>query len=185
MIKIKKTSRPVLFGLFLITFGLISCTQHSPLSTVQSFSPARYSGVWHEIGRLPNPFERNIIAARATYQLRQDGSISVLNEGIKADGKKNSITGRATPVGDVKEGKLKVRFDPFPASLFAGDYWVLFVDTSYQNAIVGSPNRKLLWLLSKNPKASLKTFQSPLEKLSKKGFPTEKIILNPKRILSH
>ena len=167
---------------FLASLGLVSCQSGVPPKTVSNFQPARYVGEWHEIARLPNPFEKGLVAAKATYGLNQDGSLSVKNEGLKNDGRQTSITGRATPMGDISEGKLKVRFDKFPVSLFAGDYWILDLNSSYTRAIVGSPNRKTLWLLSKNPKDTPGDFTEAMNQVAAQGFDFSPLIKNPRRL---
>ncbi|MBT8045084.1 MAG: lipocalin family protein [Verrucomicrobiae bacterium] len=156
----------------------------APLTTVNHFSPKKYAGQWHEIARLPNFFERGVVAARATYQVLPDGRLSVFNEGLKANGKRTSIRGIATPVGRTPDGeaKLKVRFNRFPASLFAGDYWVLDLNRAHTHAIVGSPNRKFLWLLSKDPTATPLDFSKGIERMKTNGFRLDQLITNPRRI---
>ena len=105
---------------------LASCSKSlPPIQTVQNFDLNRYDGEWHELARLPNRFERDLIAAKATYGVGLEGPVRILNEGLKSNGEPTRITGSAKLVGD---GKLEVRFDPFPANLFPGDYWVLWID---------------------------------------------------------
>ena len=169
-----------LLSIFILPLLFLSCTPSlPPLQTVKNLDLNRYDGEWHEIARLPNRFEKDIIAAKATYGVGLHGPVRVLNEGLKSDGKTTRITGSAKLVGD---GKLKVRFDPFPANLFSGDYWVLWVNESYTRAIVGSPDRKYLWLLSKDPKDLLPDFVEPLQMMKNQGFQTDQLFQNPKRL---
>ena len=166
----------------LSAFALLLCAcskSQPPLQTVKNFQLDRYDGEWHEIARLPNRFEEGLVAAKAIYGVGLDGPVSVHNKGLKEDGKTTSITGTAKVVGD---GKLEVRFKPFPANLFAGKYWVLWVNRSYTKAIVGSPSRKFLWLLSKNPDVVASDFIEPLQLVKAQGFDIESLIENPKRL---
>ena len=174
-------------ALFVISSVFVSCaskTERTPLPTVQNLRPEAYTGVWHEVARLPNFFERNVVAARATYGLLPDGAISVFNEGLKADGKETSIRGKATTVGSTPDGeaKLEVRFDQFPASLFAGDYWILDLNDAHAKAIVGSPDRKFLWLLSKDPDSTPADFSDGIRRMESLGFEMDELIVNPRRI---
>ena len=163
-----------------------SCTRPSqpPLATVKNFSPEKYAGQWHEVARLPNFFERDLVAAKATYVLLTDGKLSVYNEGLKENGKRTSIRGAATAVGGTPDGeaKLEVRFDRFPASLFVGDYWILHLNDAYTLAVVGSPNRKFLWLLAKDPEAKVDDFTAGIKLMKASGFAMEELIHNPWRI---
>lgn len=160
-----------------------SCSPQAPApQTVSKLDKDRYAGEWHEIARLPNTFEKGLVAATATYGVNRDGTISVRNDGLKEGGETTSIEGTAKPVKDGEPGKLEVRFDRFPANLFAGDYWILDVDSGYRRALVGSPDRKFLWLLSKNPSAKRSDFDRQIEKAEELGYDTSELFFNPKRI---
>ena len=100
-------------------------------------------------------------------------------EGLKSNGEPTRITGSAKLVGD---GKLEVRFHPFPANLFPSDYWILWIDEDYERAIVGTPDRKYLWILSKDPADILSDFTEPLQMIKAQGFEIEKLLENPKRL---
>ena len=159
---------------------LISCSESlPPIQTVQNFDLNSYDGEWHELARLPNRFERNLIAAKATYGVGLGGPVRILNEGLRSNGESTRIMGTAKPVGD---GKLEVRFDPFPANLFPGDFWILWIDENYERAIVGTPDRKYLWILSKDPGDILSDFTEPLQMIKAQGFEVERLIENPKRL---
>ena len=159
---------------------LASCSKSlPPIQTVQNFNLNRYDGEWHELARLPNRFERDLIAAKTTYGVGLEGPVRILNEGLKSNGEPTRITGSAKLVGD---GKLEVRFHPFPANLFPSDYWILWIDEDYERAIVGTPDRKYLWILSKDPADILSDFTEPLQMIKAQGFEIEKLLENPKRL---
>ena len=111
---------------------------------------ARYAGKWYEIARLPNRFQRDCAAnTTATYTLRPDGKITVVNECRKADGRTKSAKGTAR-VADPKgpNTKLKVTFF-WP---FSGNYWIIDLDPEYRWVVVGEPGRDYLWILSREPR---------------------------------
>jgi apolipoprotein D and lipocalin family protein len=130
---------------------LAACTQNpvyrqsdDPLP-VADIDQSRYLGLWHEQARLPNRFEDGCQRATAEYGLRDDGLISVLNTCIEADGERRTARGRARPVGEPGEGKLEVSFfGPFWA-----DYWVLDRAPDYSWSLVGEPEGRYLWLLTR------------------------------------
>ncbi|XP_008780212.2 temperature-induced lipocalin-1-like isoform X2 [Phoenix dactylifera] len=125
-----------------------------PMTAVRGLDLERYMGRWYEIACFPSAFQpRDGRGTRATYALRPDGTVRVLNETWTADGSRRaSIEGtafRADPAAD--EARLKVRFyvPPFlPVFPVVGDYWVLFLDENYQYALVGQPSKKHLWIIS-------------------------------------
>lgn len=161
---------------------LTSCGNRLEQPTVTKLDSTKYAGLWHEIGRLPNRFEKDVVAATATYGARPDGSLSVKNNGLKSNGKQTEIEGAVTQPDPKQPGKLKVRFDRFPASLFAGDYWILALSQDYTRAMIGSPNQKYLWLLSKHEGSQKENFADFLKTAQKLGYDTSEVYWNPKRL---
>jgi hypothetical protein len=43
----------------------------------------RYLGTWYEIARFPHSFEKDLQGVTATYSLREDGKIKVLNQATR------------------------------------------------------------------------------------------------------
>lgn len=107
----------------------------------------RYAGVWFEIGRYENRFERDCEAVTAEYRLMDDGAVQVVNTCRRGsvDGPVKSIKGRAKVVAGSANAKLKVAF----FGPFFGDYWVLDHADDYAWSIVGEPSGRYLWLLSR------------------------------------
>ncbi len=174
----------LLFACLLIAgLSLGGCASSgSAQPTVRKLNLSRYGGEWHEIGRLPNPFQKGLVAAKAIYETNPDGSLKVRNVGLKQDGTLTSIEGTATIPDPTEPGKLLVRLDRFPANIFAGDYWVLDVNESYTRALIGSPDKDYLWLLSKNAGDDRLSFAPQLERAQALGYDTGTIHFNPKRI---
>lgn len=161
---------------------LTSCGIHVEQPTVTKLDIKKYAGQWHEIGRLPNTFENNIVAARATYTAQKNGTLSLLNEGIKKDGQRTSIIGNVTQPDSRQPGKLRVRFSTFPTNLFTGDYWILGLSQDYTRALIGSPDQRHLWFLSKREKSTKKNFADFVKTADKLGYPTANVIWNENRI---
>ena len=85
---------------------------YSPLPVVPYVDLNRYTGTWYEIARYPNSFQEGCVGSKATYTLRDDGKISVLNECYdKAfDGRIKSAKGKAWVADKVTNAKLRVSF---------------------------------------------------------------------------
>src|SRR5437879_4499790 len=81
-----------------------------PLQVVPSVDLARYVGKWYEIARLPAWFQRDCANdTTASYTLRPDGKIIVVNECRKADSVLKSAKGAAHLASDTGPNtKLKV-----------------------------------------------------------------------------
>jgi apolipoprotein D and lipocalin family protein len=58
----------------------VSAQSLGPVRTVETVDLSRYVGVWFEIARFPNRFQRRCVGdVRATYVRRSDGRIDVIN----------------------------------------------------------------------------------------------------------
>lgn len=121
-------------------------------ATVATVDLPRYLGTWHEVARLPMWAQDragiSCIRTTATYTLREDGRIGVLNRCTNAlDGAERAATGQAYAVEGSQGARLRVSFF-WP---FFGDYWVLGLDPDYRWAVIGDPRRRYLWILSRTP----------------------------------
>lgn len=140
---------------------------------------SRYLGRWYEICRLPLKYEDEAATdITATYSLNEDGSVQVDNRCFDEDGKPAQALGEATLADDTK-ARLKVTFLPefirwIPFT--SGDYWVLKIDPEYQISLVGTPDRKNLWLLARGPELSEATRNEYLAEARRQGFDLSALI---------
>jgi lipocalin len=143
-------------------------------SVVSTVDLHRYEGLWYEIARLPNYFERKLKCTSATYTLRKDGKITVLNKGyFLTDPKKlSSIQGVAWIPDKNSPAKLKVQFF-WP---FSGDYWIMELDKEYTYVLVGDPRYKYLWILSRTKKMDESIYSMLLRKAVDIGYDVKSII---------
>jgi len=134
----------------------------------------RYMGKWYEIARLPNYFERKLKCTSATYSKRDDGKITVLNEGnyISDPAKTTSSKGVAWIPDKKSAAKLKVQFF-WP---FSGDYWIMYLDEDYRYVLVGDPDNKYLWILCREKKMDETTYNMLLQKAIDNGYDVKPII---------
>ncbi len=144
------------------------------LSPISALDVPRYMGVWWEIAKFPNWFQRNCVAdTRAEYSLAADGTVQVLNRCRRASGEVDQALGQARQIGGPASPRLQVRFAPAWLSLIPlvwGDYWVIDLDEAYQLVAVSEPQRRYLWVLSRTPEVDPKAYASLLERLSARGF---------------
>jgi len=141
------------------------------LEVVPHVELEKYLGKWYEIAHLPAKFQEGCDETTATYTLLKDGSISVLNQSIK-DGKMKQAKGKAKVVDKDSNARLKVTFF-WP---FYGDYWIIKLGNNYDYSVVGTPNRKYLWILSRTPRMDDKLYSQLIEYAKSKGFEVNKLI---------
>ncbi len=122
-------------------------------TVVPSVDLSRYAGRWYEIARYPNRFQKQCVSdVTAEYVPQPDGRITVINRCRRADGTWDEAKGVARRAGaDTSNAKLEVRFAPAFLSFLPvwGDYWVMDLAPDYSHAVVGSPDRKYLWVLAR------------------------------------
>ncbi|NNE64763.1 MAG: lipocalin [Gammaproteobacteria bacterium] len=144
------------------------------VTPVTNFELDRYLGKWYEIARLDHSFERGLERVTAEYSLREDGGVSVVNRGFRADKDEwKQATGKAYFVGNEGEGYLKVSF----FGPFYGSYVIFELDQeNYQYAFVSGPDLSYLWLLSRKPVLQAEVVERFIEAAKRNGFNTEELI---------
>ena len=155
----------------------------SALQVVAPVDLKRYAGVWHEQARLPNRFQKQCTGAvTAEYTPLDDGTLEVRNRCILADGRVDESIGSARAVAVPDQpgaGRLEVRFAPAWLSWLPavwGDYWILRLDRDYQVALVGTPNREYLWVLSRSPLLDAAALAAELDYARSLGFDVDRMI---------
>ena len=142
-------------------------------TVVSSVDLSRYAGRWYEIARLPNKFQKKCAGGvAATYEVRKDGKIKVINECRKASGEMTRATGTAKVADKATNAKLKVTFF-WP---FYGDYWILDLGSNYEYAVVGDPKRKYLWILSRQQEMTNELYEQLLAKATQQGFDVSRVV---------
>ena len=150
---------------------VLSKEELAALEVVPHVELERYLGKWYEIAHLPAKFQEGCSETTATYALRLDGTVSVLNE-CRRNGTVKTAKGKAKVVDKTSGAKLKVTF-LWP---FYGDYWIIELGSNYEYAVVGTPNRRYLWILSRTSKMDEKLFTQLVNSAKSKGFDVENLI---------
>ncbi len=152
----------------------------APLPTITAVDLARYAGTWYEIARLPMWFQRHCVDSKAIYTARPDGTVGVHNECVTDRGGLDQIDGIATVVDPGTNARLNVVFDNFFARLFSvsrdGNYWILDLDPDYRTVLVGTPNRRSLWILARTPQLDQASYARLVERAKALGFPVGNLI---------
>ena len=172
IMKINRHRLKFVMGIITLLF-ILGCMTSKKMSTaaipaVQQLDLNRYAGTWYEIARLPHSFEKNLQQVTATYTLRDDGKVTVLNRGY--DTKKDKwreARGKAWVPDLSQPGVLKVSFFWF----FGATYKVIALDdVDYSYALVTSSSKNYLWILGRTPQMEPAVYDSLLEKARKFGF---------------
>jgi apolipoprotein D and lipocalin family protein len=150
--------------------------QAQVLTTASYVDINRYVGKWYAITSLPQFFSRNCKGQTADYEIINEKTISVLNTCIKGKGT-TTINGQAVVKNPKTNAELIVTFNNFFTRLFRvkGDYTIIKLDENYEHVLVGSKDRRSLWVLSRRPQMDEETLQEYVEFARKEGFPVDKL----------
>jgi len=166
------TSIAIMIAMTLVSPATRSPAEDSPPATVPHVDLERYAGLWHEIARIPNFFQKKCAAdVTAYYSIRRDGKIDVINRCMKENGEFDEARGIAKIEDTESNAKLKVSFVRLLGiRLFWGDYWIIGLGDDYEYAVVGTPDRKYGWILARTPEMDTATLQTISELLRSKGY---------------
>ena len=151
----------------------------APLPTVPCVDLARYAGMWHEIARLPNVFQATCDQSQARYEPRPDGSLTVVNSCVTCRGRCREVVGRAEPVPCSGNARLRVRFGGLAAFVPVpreGNYWIIALDDDYRWAMVGTPDRRFLWILARDACLPREVSASLVEQARGLGFDVDRLV---------
>jgi len=164
--------KKILMAFAVLLTGCVGLPEN--VKPVDHFNADKYLGKWYEIARLDHSFERGLSKVSASYSLRDDGGIRVINRGYDAQNKKwKEAEGKAYFVNGADQGYLKVSF----FGPFYGAYVVIDLDhDNYQYSLVSGPNKAYLWILSRTPQMNQETQNRLVEKAAALGFDTGKLI---------
>ena len=157
--------------------------QDSPRSsepvTVKYVDLQMYAGVWYEIAKIPNSFQDHCAyGTKAKYIIHDDGDIDVINSCYDEEGDLDVAEGLAKVIDNNSNSKLEVSFvSIFGIYLFWGDYWIIGLDENYEYAVVGHPQRKYGWILSRNPALSPEKLNKAYSILKTQGYDIDEFIL--------
>ena len=164
--------RSALILLSLLVGGCVSVPEN--VEPVHNFNLEKYLGKWYEIARLDHSFERGLSRVTATYSLRDDGGVKVINRGYSEKGDAwKQAEGKAYFVKTPDVGFLKVSF----FGPFYGSYVIFELDhADYQYSVVSGPDKSYLWILARTPSISKELLHGLVEKAASLGFDTHKLI---------
>ena len=164
--------------------ALVSCSSSSsgkqpPLRTVPYVDLDRYMGDWYIFAHIPYSLEKGKVGTLDHYAKRSDGRMDNVYRFRKEslDAPMEEWKGVAT-VSDTKtNAEWRVQFVwPFSVS-----YLIIDLDKDYQWAVIGYPNRKLAWVLSRKPTLNEEVYQGILTRMREQGYDTTKLAKVPQK----
>ncbi|CAM4827692.1 unnamed protein product [Rotaria magnacalcarata] len=132
----------------------------------------QYTGLWYEIFRKDNQFQSGGKCTNATYTLKPDGTVGVLNQAINSMGVYEKIEGYAVVKDPAVPGALEVNFGPNQK----GSYNIMSTDYKEYSVVyscIDIPNTNIniefAWILSRRKTLPLATINKCNEILARLG----------------
>src|SRR5436305_1163602 len=111
-----------------ISLFALTVTAALSLSGASLFAADSYQVTGPILARLPAWFQNGCARSTATYTLRADGTVAVMDECWTHGGRKKAITGTARVTDPITNSRLILTLDNWVGKLgFAkGDYWIFY-----------------------------------------------------------
>jgi apolipoprotein D and lipocalin family protein len=166
--------------LTLFFFSITLFSQQPDPKTVDYVDLTKYTGLWYEIARIPNRFQKHCVkGTTAEYSLKENGEILVINSCTDNDNEVDVAEGVAKVVDKKSNARLEVSFVSFFGwRPFWGDYWIIGLDENYQWAVIGHPERKYGWILSRTKNPDRQMLDEAFDILIKQGYNLKDFIMS-------
>lgn len=175
-------------GILFLMVSACSTSSVPPLrGTEQAVDLQRFMGPWYVIASIPIdiPFlpmfsEKGAHNGIESYRLTDDGTIETTYTFRKDsfDGPERIMTPRARTANPPVNSEWKMKFKWY---LPASDYLILRVDPDYQRTVIGVPNRKYVWIMSRTPTMPEAEYAELVNWLAATGHDTSLIERVPQR----
>ena len=164
---------------FLILILILICTgcggsNYPKLKTAPNLKLDAFMGTWHEVARLPLRFEDNCVAT--SFLFTREASDTIRVESFCWYRHINGPMRKGISKGYVKDfkypGELQVHF----MGPISYPYVVYYIGGDHQFTMLGSPDRKYLWILSRELRPSKTDMAKLIHVAKENGFDTAAFI---------
>lgn len=147
----------------------------------------RFMGPWYVIAAIPIDIpllpmfsEKGAHNGVETYRLAPDGTIETTYTFRRGsfDGPERTFTPKARVANAPVNSEWKMKFDWY---LPASDFLILSLDEDYQRTVIGVPDRKFVWIMSRTPVMPDAEYEQLVASLQASGYATEKLEPVPQR----
>ena len=161
------------FSFIVLSTLLFSNTPPTPVPHVDI---TKFSGLWYEVARTYNDYEKNCVAATVEYALQNDNTYKIYNRCFEhvIGGDLIEYRGTAKPVDGSSMSKIDMTYYYF----FTTQYRVIHLENDYSAAVVADEEMEQVWVMSRTPQMSQRKFKRILSKLDK-SMDLERLIYTP------
>jgi len=144
----------------------------TPNKTVGNVDLKRFSGKWYSLASIPTMFDKGSRETTTEYTLEKDGHYSVVTTCKEGDENKvRTIKSKMFQVEGTNNSQMKAQF-MWP---FKVDYWIIDLAPDYSYVVVGHPDYKFLFIMSRKPTMDKAKYQEIVARCKSMGYPVEKL----------
>jgi apolipoprotein D and lipocalin family protein len=144
-----------------------------PNKTVDKVDVHNYSGTWYSLYSIPTTYDKGSRETSGKYTWNEKGKYYDVVTSYKKPGseKVHSIESKVYQVPGTNNSQMKAQF-VWP---FKVDYWVIELAPDYSYVVVGHPERKLLFIMSRKKSLDKKTYAEIVARCEAKGYDVSKL----------
>ena len=143
-----------------------------PNKTVERVDLQRFGGKWYSLYSIPTFFDKDTRETTALYTLNKDGYYDVMTYAKKGDDEQiHTYKSKLFPVEGSHNAYLKAQFI-WPIKV---DYWVIELAADYSYVVVGHPDHRFLFIMTRKPSLDKKLLDEIIARCKAKGYATEKL----------
>jgi len=144
------------------------------VTAVPKLDFARFAGAWYEIASFPTKKEKACAANALVMFTKSERAYRF--DVVRSCTTKDDTADAVNLVGRMedKSGDGRLKVGPFWPVLWR--YWVLATGPDYEWAVVGDPQRKMLWVLSRKTTLGAEEMAAAKAKAQAEGFDVGKLV---------
>jgi apolipoprotein D and lipocalin family protein len=133
----------------------------------------KFSGKWYSLYSIPTMFDKGTKETTTTYTLNKDGYYNVITVAKKGeDNEVKTYKSKLFPEKNDNAADMRAQF-VWPIKV---DYWIIDIADDYSYAVVGHPDYKFLFIMSRKPSMPADEYNKIVAKCKAMGYPVEKLV---------
>lgn len=136
----------------------------------------KFSGLWYEVARTYNDYEKDCVAATVEYDLQKNNTYKIFNRCFRhiIGGDLIKYSGTAKPTNGNSMSKIDMTYYYF----FTSEYRVIHLEDDYSAAVVADKEMEQVWIMSRVPQMPEQKLKNILGKLDK-SMDLKRLIYTP------
>ncbi len=136
----------------------------------------KFSGLWYEVARTYNDYEKNCVAATVEYALQEDNTYKIYNRCFEhvIGGDLIEYKGTAEPTDGHSMSKIDMTYYYF----FTTEYRVIHLEHDYSAVVLADKDMEQVWVMSRKPKLPERKLNLILAKLER-NMDLKRLIFTP------